>query len=504
MNESARPADADAVESPEAVAQAEPGTETEEAPPRIEVEVEDIGPARKKLKAVIPGDTIKARLDSQMSELQQDAQVPGFRKGRVPMRLIEKRFGSTLRTDLRNQLVGEHYQQVLEQEDLVVVGDPDFGDLDKLELPEDGGDLTFEVTIEVVPDFEMPDYHGIEVKREVKEVTDEDVQRELRHEMLRIGDMELQDPDVAATPGDLLDATVRVLAGADAGDDAAEILNFPQAAVWVPEETGSPSGPIAGLMVDDLRSLTLGKKAGDEFRLSLTGPQSHEDERIRNQPVTVTAKINGVHRAQLTDVSEFAKMLGFEDESQLRETVKTQLVARAETAADNDAKRQICEHLLEKVEMHLPEGFSGQQLARVLNRQAAQLESEGVPRQEIEHRLAEMRSSTEESSRKEMKLFFTLARIAEQLGLDVSSAEVNGRISQIAMRRRMRPEKVRDELQRTGQIEQVFMQLREEKTLNALLDRARINNQEPKIKPEAADEAKDEAKDEASPEQSPA
>lgn len=489
MNDAANPAPADAVQPEDAdTSLATESQDTEEKAPKIDVVVEDTGPARKKLAITIPGSRITEKLEEQLNELEADAQVPGFRKGRVPRRLIEKRFGKTLRNDMRNQLVGEYYHQVLEQEDLVVVGDPEFDGLEDAELPDDGSDMTVTVNIEVVPNFDLPDYYEVEVAREAKEVTDKDIEEQIKMEQRRRATPELLEEEAAAA-GDVLQGEVRVLAGADAGDDATELLNFPMSNIFIPEEDDEEkNGPIGGILVDDLPTLTIGKKAGDVIRVSTTGPQNHEDDRIKNQAITIVAKIESVFRLVTMSEDELAKAYGHEDGQSLRKMLQENMLARREVEADNDAKRQICEYLLEKVEMDLPEGFSDRQLNRVLMRQAAQLESDGVPHEEIERRLAETRSSTEEASRKEMKLFFTLARIAEQLDLDVTPQEVNSRIFQVAMSRGQRPERVREELERSGQIEQLFMQIREEKTLNALLARAKVNGQEPEVGRPSTDE----------------
>ena len=139
-------------------------TSEPKASDQLEVSLEDIGPARKCLTIDIPAQRITDKIESNYSKLLTDATLPGFRKGRAPRQLLEKRFGSTVREDTRNQLLGECYDQAIKDHDLDVIGEPDIKDIDEIKLPEDGA-LSFKVEVEVSPKVELPDLTKIEVKK---------------------------------------------------------------------------------------------------------------------------------------------------------------------------------------------------------------------------------------------------------------------------------------------------------------------------------------------------
>jgi trigger factor len=124
------------------------------------VTVEDIGPARKKLTIEVPAARIAKKFDAGYQKLKTDAQVPGFRRGRAPLRLLEKRFGSSIRDEVKGQIVSECYGQAIEDQKLEVLGEPEIKDAEKLKLPE-SGPLKFEVEVEVLPTFELPSLEGI-------------------------------------------------------------------------------------------------------------------------------------------------------------------------------------------------------------------------------------------------------------------------------------------------------------------------------------------------------
>ena len=166
--------DQQAEEESDAVAEAseEPESLTDELKKSVEVQVEEIGTLRKKLTIGIPADTLSHRLDEQYDELRRDAMVPGFRKGRAPRRLLEKRFGAEVGGTLVQQLISGGYMAAIEKVDLKVIGDPliwakEAGAetetlvdvqtaIDLIELPEDG-QLEFACEVEVRPDFELPE-----------------------------------------------------------------------------------------------------------------------------------------------------------------------------------------------------------------------------------------------------------------------------------------------------------------------------------------------------------
>ncbi len=471
----------------------EPEDKAERLP--LEVRIEDVGPARKKLIITVPEERVQQKWSESFEHLENEAQVPGFRKGRAPRRLLEKRFGTAVKQEVRGQILSEAYQQAIEENELVVIGEPDLGDVEKIELPEEGP-LTFEVEIEVVPDFELPDYEGIPVTRPALAVTDADVETELERLAMQFGQQRAL-TEGTVSEGDYVQLDLRILEGENAGDDAPLIEHLPQATAQVHGEAAEYRGHVAGIVVEDLGRQLADRAIGDELRISMTGPSMHENERIKGQPITLAMRVDKAHRVEPADLEGLAPLLGVNSREEMAERIREMLQQRREQEQTNEMSRQICDYLLEHVEMDLPEGFSSRQISRVLDRRRTELAMNGVPEQEIEQRIAEMRDETEEASRREMKQFFILARIAEQLELDVSEGEVNSQIAMMARQQNRRPERLRSELAQSGQIEQIFMRIRDQKVLDALLDKASITDAEPEAASADEGQASDEAADES-------
>src|SRR5690349_21104344 len=138
------------------------------------IKIEDAGPATKRVSVEIPQDRIQTKLTEQFQELRQQAAIPGFRPGHAPQKLIEKRFSSDVKEQVRRSLISESYEQAVEKNNLQVIGEPTFDNPDAIQLPE-SGPLTYSFEIEVQPDIKLPELKGVKVKQPKINVTDEHI-----------------------------------------------------------------------------------------------------------------------------------------------------------------------------------------------------------------------------------------------------------------------------------------------------------------------------------------
>ena len=166
-----------------------PETDSEEqAKLKCDVNITDSGPWKKKIAITIPRSEVDKRREEKYGELMKDAQVPGFRKGRAPRRLIEKRFGEEVGDQLKLGLMADALQQIEDDQDFEVLGEPDF-DPAKVEMPE-AGDFSFDYEVEVKPTFELPSLENIKIEKPMFEVTGERVDEALQDMLNRYGTTE--------------------------------------------------------------------------------------------------------------------------------------------------------------------------------------------------------------------------------------------------------------------------------------------------------------------------
>ncbi len=431
------------------------------------VEVVDAGPSRKKVKIEIPKETVDENLALSMAALTSDAELPGFRKGHVPRRLLEKKFGSSVRKQAKEQLVSAAFGKALEESKLRVVGQPQASEFDKIEV-EAGKPLIFEIEVEVSPEFKMPELSGIPVKKPTTDVSDEMVQSEL--EKLLVQEGTLEDRDIAEA-GDYLTGHAKVI-----GPDGKVYFEQDGIVVQSPPADKNGKGMIVGLSVDDLSS-QLGKaKPNATATIKAKGPENYEFEQLRNQPITIEYKPARIDRIVTAKIEDVIARFGFADEAALREAMKKRLNQRVVVEQQSAMRKQVADFLMDSVEMELPERLTASQAGRNLERRRLELMYRGMEPMKIEESVAELRDSSNADATRELKLFFVLERAAEELQVRVTEGEVNARINQMASDRGERPDKLRQALINSNQINGVFQQIREHKTLDAILAKATVTD----------------------------
>lgn len=433
-----------------------------------EVKIDEAGPARKRLTITIPAEAVDERLEESMATLAHEAQIPGFRKGKAPRNLIEKRFGSTVRSEARSQLIADAYSKAIEENKVRVVGEPEPGEgFDDAKL-EPGKPLTFAVEVETVPEFELPTLEGIEIKKPVVNITDEHITEELQRQLHRHGSVHEVDGDVK--PGDRLTGRALVT---DA-TDGSEILDMPEAIVFLPIEKEEEKGHVLGFKIDGLLKKFKGKTIGDTVEVEVTGPENHEREDLRGRKMKIAFTINGAMRIEPTTKESLIEMYGLGDEAKLMEQLKIALEDRAGQEQAAAMREQVYQYVLDNVDIDLPPRMTAQQAQRLLDMTRIDLLYKGMSVEDVEAKLADLRSQSEEEANRRLKLFFTLHAIGDHFKVEVNEQEVNGRIAQMAMQRNERPEQFRAQLAKDGKLQQVAMQIREHKAADRIIDQAKI------------------------------
>ena len=457
----------------------------EELKESIECRVEEVGALRKKLTISVPADTLSHRLDEQYGELRRDAAVPGFRRGRAPRRLLEKRFGSEVGETLVQQLLSTGYMAAIEKTDLKVLGDPliwvdeEEGQgqtlvdvtkaIDLIELP-DEGTFTFACEVEIRPEFELPELENIPLEKPVVTVTDDDV----TEHVVRLRSMGGTYHTV--TDGEV-QADDQVVADLEATSGESVLFERQEGV-----RLAARPQQIDGIKLEALGEALVGKKVGDVVKASGEIPEDYAKEEFRSKQADFEIKITEIQRLELPPLDEtFISGLGFESEQDLRDWVKSDLESRIGEEIHRGMTAQIHQFLLENVAFEVPERLSERQTSRVVTRRMVELYQRGVPPQEVEKHLDELKTGAKEDAVRDMKLFFVMEKLSEEFEVEVGETEINGAIAAIAQRQNQRFDRVRDELAK-GEGEgmtHVYLQIRDRKIVDRLIDQAKITETEP-------------------------
>jgi len=434
------------------------------------VTIVQAGPCKKKVTVEIPEQTVRDTVDEQYDKLRKEAIVPGFRKGRAPRRLLEKRFGKETSEQIKLKLLLDASDVALKDKELEVLREPDI-DHENIKLPETGP-MKFDFEVEVRPQFELPELEGIEVNKTALEVTDAQVDREI--ELLRKwsgvwtpqegGQVESGDQIIA-------DAILKI----EGVDEEEKLHNIE---VFVRE-----NGTVGQVPVEKLDELLAGAKAGETRHTSIDVAETYFREQYRGKKVDVKITVKDIKRLVPAEMNEaFFERLEIEDADELREKVFDMLHSRAEKQAREGMAEQIYRYLLENTELDLPLDFVADQSEMILQRQYSNLLMRGLKREQIEEQLVRLRAGSEEQAREQLKVFFIMDKVAKKLEIDVTDEEINGHIAQLAIQRGNRPERMREEMERDGSLPQFRLQVRQNKCVARLLESARITQAKPEKK----------------------
>lgn len=458
----------------------------------IRVDKEEIGPLRLKLTVTVPQETLDERRGEQFDELRRDAVIPGFRKGRAPQRLVEKRFATDVGEQLITQMLSSGYLAAVEKEDLKPLGDPLFwakvkeervGEdgksrqveverllsldkaLDHLAMPKDGA-LTFSCELELKPEFELPELGKIPVEKPRVEIGDEDVDAEVQRLCMLRGTFKPVD-NGKIKRNDMIIADMKMTVD---GDIIASEENFDLAARDV---------HIKGVPLTGFGDTADGQTIDATLTFEVTVPDDHENIDIRGKTAKFEFVVREVKRLVVPKLDKaFLESIGFDSEQQLRDTVRTSLSARLDSTLQRGMRAQVAAYLLDKTKLEVPDRLSQRQTERSVSRRMIEMLQLGMPEAEVEKRMDEMRNQAHDQAVHDLKLFFILERIAEDSKIEVGEERLNSAIADIARQSNRRFDRVRDDLSKGDGLTTLYMSLRDEATLDKLLEDAVITEME--------------------------
>jgi trigger factor len=433
------------------------------------VTIEQAGPCKKKVIVEIPHETITKATDEQYETFRREALVPGFRKGHAPRKLLEKRFGKDVSEQIKLKMLADASEAAIKDSSLNILREPEI-DHEKIELPADGP-MKFDFEVEVRPEFELPVLEGIAVEKRKLNVTDGHVDREI--EMLckwsgtwtpkEAGKVELEDQVVA-------DCLLNI-EGQEQKLDNIEIQ-------------AKPNGLVGEIPVEKLDDLLVGAKSGDVKTTEVTVPKTYFKEELRGKKVDIRIIIKDIKWLKPAELNQdLITKFGVATENELREAIRKRLQSRLESRVKTDMAEQIYKYLLDKTTFDLPVEVVADQTAALLRRQYMNLMMQGLQRELIDQHIDQLKASSEQQAQQQLKIYFIMDKVSDKLGIQTTEEEINGHIAQLAIQKKIRPERLREEMQRDGSLEEFKLQVREEKCVAKLLETAKITEVE--AKPEA-------------------
>jgi trigger factor len=423
----------------------------------VKSDLETLNPTRVKLTVEVPFEELKPSLDAAYKKIAAQVNIPGFRKGKVPPRVIDQRFGrAVVLEEAVNEALPRFYGQAVEDNSVKVLGQPE---VDVTEFA-DGDKLTFTAEVDVRPEFDLPDYEGLEVTVDDAEVTDAEIDEQL--EGLRDRFATLTGVDRAAADGDFV--SIDLSAAVD-GESVEELT-----AKGLSYQVGQ------GSLLDGLDEAVTGLTAGEsaDFTTALVGGDH------AGQDATVTVTVQQVKERELPALDdEFAQTASeFDSLEELRADVRNQLDRMKKVQQGVQARDRVLEVLLDKVDVPLPESVVQAEVEGRNHALQHQLEAAGMAKDaflEAEGQTEEeFDADIEKRTRDALTAQFVLDKIVEKEQLSVNEQELTEHIVRTASRYGMGPDQFAQEIVQAGQVPALVGEVVRGKALAHVLESAKV------------------------------
>ncbi|MEX2306515.1 MAG: trigger factor [Pirellulales bacterium] len=452
----------------------ETGGEEPAADKRLELEVQVANPSacERHVTVTISRPDIDRYFDDAFGELMPTATVPGFRIGRAPRKVVEHRYRDEVSDQVKSALLLDSLEQISQEQRFTAISEPDF-DLEAVEVPKDGP-MTFEFTIEVRPEFDLPKWRGLTLKRPVRDFTDADIDEQLEQMLLRYG--QLVPHEGPAEEGDYVAVNITALA------DGRQVARETEAVVRI-----RPTLSFRDARLEGFDKLMKGVKAGDRRTAEVTLSKDAPNAELRGKKITLEFEVLGVKKLKLPELTaDFLQEIGgFASEDELRNAIRQNLQRQLDYQQQRIARSQISALLTKSADWELPPGLLERQSARELERAVMELRRSGFSEAEIRARENLLRQNSTAATAMALKEHFILERIAEEEKIDVDEGDYDKEIFLIAAQSGESPRRVRAQLEKRGLMDVLRNQIIERKVLERVQSEAKFND-EP-YKPEKTD-----------------
>jgi trigger factor len=434
----------------------------------MKVTVENKGPCRRVLHVAVPGEAVRPEYEAVVGSFIKASRLDGFRPGRAPARVIERAYGKAIVQETKERLVRRLYREALREQGILPVAIVGVGDV----LLDPATGLSFDLTIDVPPDFTLPRYRNIPLTAPSAEVTDAQA-ADVFERLLKAHSRYVEVPPRPAQAGDLVCIDYRgecdgqPLAALAA--DAAPLGEGKDFMVLVAEPEFLPG----------LARALAGMQVGETRRLTVVFPADYQVPAVAGRTVEYAIAVKGIRErvAPVLD-AEFLKRFAVDSETALKQKLRAQLEAEAQRVRQERLKGQIARFLLTETRFEVPQSVVEEETGLAIQGMVRRIALEGGTREQILEQREAIYDTAAQSSVERVKLAYVLTRIAEEEQIGVADEEVEERIRLMAQELRMPPERLRAEIEKRNGIEKLRSDIRADKTLDRLLENAVVKTEE--------------------------
>lgn len=400
------------------------------------------------------GEKVKNLVEEVVKEISKVANVPGFRKGNVPKNIVKAKYKNEIKEEVAKNYVSRYLQEILEQYNLKpVTQEVYFGEVEIVNDQE----ITFKVSFEVAPEFELKPYEGMEVEITKLEVKDEDVEKYIQNLLERNAQYIPEDKEVEE--GDKVKIKYHIVSekGEEEEDEFETIVG-------------------SGTLRKEIEDAIKGKKAGDKVELENIPLYNEKGEEIGKAKVEI--EILEVSKKVIPEFNdEFVKKVGLgENVEEAKNKIKENLQKQVDEIKKQETQQKILDKIASEYDFPVPNSLLELELQNLAQRYAQQLQAYGInPNREM---LEAAREGLTKTAINNIRVMFVLTKIAEKEGLTVSEDELNKEIERLAKRYNTEAEDLKQYLTERNMIEGIKSDILRQKALDILVQKANIKEVE--------------------------
>lgn len=421
----------------------------------MQVSIETISPLERKMTIAVPAEQVESRVAVKLQEAARSFHMKGFRKGKVPLKVIKERFGRGVRQEVLGEVMSQTYYEALGQQQVKPAGQPRI----EPQLTEEGKDLEFVATFEVFPEIKLNDFSAIEIERKKADITDKDIDNMV--ETLRKQRQTWKETDRAAQIDDQL------------------TIDFVGKMDGEAFEGGSAKGTRLVLgskrMIEGFETGLIGCKKGDEKVLNLTFPENYQNKEVAGKPVEFAVTVTTVSEAVLPELDDsFFVSFDVADggETAFRAEVKNNMTRELKSAIRNNVRNQVIEGLIKLHQVDLPKALVESEI-NVLREQAMQ-QYGGQGRQKLDMSMLPAELFQGQAERR-VSLGLIMNEVIQQKKLVVDPKNVRTLVEELAESYEQPQEVVKWYYSNKDQLAQVEAMAMEEAVIDHILDLAKVN-----------------------------
>jgi trigger factor len=428
----------------------------------MQITIEDISPVEKRVDFELPWTDVAPRLDQKYNDLRRKVRLPGFRPGKAPRPVLEKMYKSSVEDDVARELVEASIVQAIREKQLEPVAPPS---VDRIDLRQ-GLPFKFSARVEVRSQVDPKDYSGIPVERRAARVSDDEIKSALEQYQKQLTNFIPVEGREVSQPSDVLMVEVQ-------GKVGEHKVKRESAGIDLADDQG---GPLPGL-ASRLRGVAIAPGTKHEVKYTIGADAKPAELANKEVSLTVTIKEARERRTPAID-DELAKDTGEADTlEELKNKVRERLLESDKKRVKTEVEQALVKELVKRNPFPIAKALVDRFAEGIVERGRMQLQMMGVDAKQLD--VERMKAEFKDEAEVEARSSVLLRAIADREGIEVTDADIQKRIAELAAARQTSAKKLRAELEQHEQMNALRAQIREEKTLDKLVTEAKITDAAP-------------------------